>query len=40
MRFAFAGFDRWSVVFDAFVAHGWEPVALYTQPLDLSLIHI
>jgi methionyl-tRNA formyltransferase len=34
MRFAFAGFDRWSVVFDAFVARGWEPVALYTQPLD------
>jgi methionyl-tRNA formyltransferase len=37
MRFAFAGFDRWRVVFDAFVAHGWEPVALYTQPFDNGL---
>ncbi|WP_027793945.1 methionyl-tRNA formyltransferase [Paraburkholderia acidipaludis] len=34
MRFAFAGFDRWRVVFDAFVAAGWEPVALYTIPVD------
>jgi methionyl-tRNA formyltransferase len=34
MRFAFAGFDRWRVVFDAFVAAGWEPVALFTFPLD------
>jgi len=37
MRFAFAGLDRWRVVFDAFVAHGWEPVALYTQPCDNAL---
>jgi methionyl-tRNA formyltransferase len=34
MRFAFAGFDRWRVVFEAFVAAGWEPVALYTIPVD------
>ncbi|MBN3806979.1 formyl transferase [Paraburkholderia sp. Ac-20336] len=34
MRFAFAGFDRWRVVFDTFVAAGWEPVALYTIPVD------
>jgi methionyl-tRNA formyltransferase len=34
MRFAFAGFDRWRVVFDAFVDAGWEPVALYTVPVD------
>lgn len=37
MRFAFAGFDRWRVVFDAFVGRGWEPVALYTQPCDNTL---
>jgi methionyl-tRNA formyltransferase len=37
MRFAFAGFDRWRVVFEAFVAHGWEPVALYTQQFDNGL---
>ncbi|MDQ7980256.1 formyltransferase family protein [Paraburkholderia sp. SARCC-3016] len=34
MRFAFAGFDRWRVVFDTFVAAGWEPVALFTIPVD------
>ncbi|GAB7524076.1 methionyl-tRNA formyltransferase [Paraburkholderia sp. 2C] len=34
MRFAFAGFDRWRVVFDAFVDAGWDPVALYTVPVD------
>jgi methionyl-tRNA formyltransferase len=34
MRFAFAGFDRWRVVFDAFVDAGWKPVALYTVPVD------
>lgn len=37
MRFAFAGFDRWRNVFDVFVAAGWEPVALYTVPLDNRL---
>ncbi|MEF9440539.1 hypothetical protein OWT26_09925 [Burkholderia sp. 1A5] len=37
MRFAFAGFDRWRVVFDAFVAAGWEPVALYSIPVDNRL---
>lgn len=34
MRFAFAGFDRWRVVFETFVAAGWEPVALFTIPVD------
>ncbi|MBN3829085.1 formyl transferase [Burkholderia sp. Ac-20384] len=34
MKFAFAGFDRWRVVFDTFIAAGWEPVALYTIPVD------
>jgi methionyl-tRNA formyltransferase len=34
MRFAFAGFDRWRGVFDTFVAAGWEPLALYTIPVD------
>jgi methionyl-tRNA formyltransferase len=37
MRFAFAGFDRWRGVYDAFVAAGWEPVALFTVPLDNRL---
>jgi methionyl-tRNA formyltransferase len=37
MRFAYAGFDCWRVVFEAFVAHGWEPVALYTHPFDNRL---
>ena len=37
MRFAFAGFDLWCGVFDAFVAQGWQPLALFTM---LSLIHI
>lgn len=37
MRFAFVGFDRWCGVFDAFVAAGWEPVALYTVPVDNRL---
>ena len=27
MRFAFAGFDLWCGVFDAFVAAGWQPLA-------------
>ncbi|MFM0733723.1 formyltransferase family protein [Paraburkholderia sediminicola] len=34
MRFAFAGFDRWRGVFDAFVKAGWEPVAMFTIPVD------
>lgn len=34
MRFAFAGFDLWCGVFDAFVAQGWEPIALFTMPVD------
>ncbi|HTH59747.1 MAG TPA: formyltransferase family protein [Paraburkholderia sp.] len=34
MRFAFVGFDRWCGVFDAFVAAGWEPVAVFTMPVD------
>ncbi|WP_116137953.1 methionyl-tRNA formyltransferase [Trinickia diaoshuihuensis] len=37
MRFAFAGFDRWRVVFEAFVGAGWEPVALYSIPVDNQL---
>jgi methionyl-tRNA formyltransferase len=37
MRFAFVGFDRWRTVFDAFVAAGWEPVALYSIPVDNQL---
>jgi methionyl-tRNA formyltransferase len=34
MRFAFAGVDRSRGIFEAFVAAGWEPVALYTMPVD------
>ena len=34
MRFAFAGFDLWCGVFDAFVAQGWQPLALFTMPVD------
>lgn len=34
MRFAFAGFDRWCSVFDAFIRAGWEPVAMFTIPVD------
>lgn len=34
MRFAFAGFDRWLGVFDAFIAAGWTPVRIYTIPVD------
>lgn len=34
MRFAFAGFDRWIGVFDAFVQSGWEPAAVFTIPVD------
>ncbi|MGH8778284.1 methionyl-tRNA formyltransferase [Paraburkholderia sp.] len=34
MRFAFAGFDRGIGVFDMFVQSGWEPVALFTIPVD------
>jgi len=34
MRFAFAGFDLWCGVFDAFVAEGWQPLALFTMPVD------
>jgi methionyl-tRNA formyltransferase len=37
MRFAFAGFDAWVGVFDEFVAHGWQPVALFTMPVDNRL---
>ncbi|PMS22588.1 formyl transferase [Trinickia dabaoshanensis] len=37
MRFAFAGFDRWRVVFEAFVGAGWEPMALYSIPVDNRL---
>jgi len=34
MRFAFAGLDRSRGVFDAFVAAGSEPVAIFTMPTD------
>jgi methionyl-tRNA formyltransferase len=34
MRFAFAGLDRSCGVFNAFVAAGWEPVAIFTMPTD------
>ncbi len=34
MRFAFAGFDRWLGVFDAFVAAGWTPIRVFTIPVD------
>ncbi|WP_231908201.1 formyltransferase family protein [Cupriavidus sp. USMAHM13] len=34
MRFAFAGFDLWCGVFDAFVAAGWQPLAVFTMPVD------
>lgn len=34
MRFAFAGFDQWRGVFDAFIAESWEPLALFTVPVD------
>jgi methionyl-tRNA formyltransferase len=37
MRFAYAGFDRWCGVFDAFVGAGWEPVAMFTVPVDHAL---
>lgn len=37
MRFAFAGFDRWRGVFDSFIEAGWEPVSLFTVPLDNRL---
>jgi methionyl-tRNA formyltransferase len=37
MRFAYAGFDRWCGVFDALVASGWEPVELFTLPVDHQL---
>lgn len=34
MRFAFAGFDRWCGVFDAFVQSDWEPIAMFTIPVN------
>ena len=34
MRFAYAGFDRYNNVFDTFVQSGWEPVAMFTMPVD------
>jgi methionyl-tRNA formyltransferase len=37
MRFAFAGFDRCRGVFDAFIQADWEPVAMFTIPVDNRL---
>lgn len=37
MRFAMACNDRHRHVFKAFIDAGWEPVKLYTQPLDNRL---
>ncbi len=34
LRFAFAGLDRSRGVFDALVAAGWEPVAMFSMPTD------
>src|ERR1700729_1221872 len=34
MRFAFAGFDPWRGVFDAFVAASWTPVKIFSIPVD------
>lgn len=34
MRFAFAGIDFLSGVYEALVAAGWEPVKLFTRPCD------
>jgi methionyl-tRNA formyltransferase len=37
MRFAFAGLDRSCSVFEAFIAAGWEPVAMFSVPVDSRL---
>ena len=34
MRFAITGGDRCIGVFEAFVNAGWEPLKLFTLPLD------
>lgn len=34
MRFAFAGIDFLSDVFDGLVLSGWEPIKLFTRPCD------
>ncbi|MFZ6644946.1 formyltransferase family protein [Undibacterium sp. TJN25] len=39
MRFAIATADRYMGVFEAFVNAGWEPVKLFTVPLDNVVNH-
>lgn len=37
MKFAIACSDRYQGVFDAFLARGWEPLKLFTAPVDQRL---